>query len=199
MTERIILASASEIRQSLLRNAGVEFEQVTAQIDESSIRASLEAEHVRPRDIADTLADFKAQKVAMKKLDAFVIGSDQVLDFKGQVLSKPTSMDDARAQLRAMRGKEHRLFSAAVIYEKGKPVWRCVGETQMKMRDFSDSYLDSYLLRNWQSIRHSVGAYKLEEEGSRLFSSISGDYFVVLGLPLLELLSYLTMRGKLEA
>ena len=198
MTSRIILASGSEIRQTLLRNAGVEFETSIARIDEDAIRGSLEAENASPRDIADALAEFKAQKVAIKAPDALVIGCDQTLDFDGRTLSKPTSMDDAINQLQALRAKQHTLYSAVVIYENAKPIWRHVGKTNLEMRDFSDTYLEDYVSRNWESIRHSVGSYKLEEEGVRLFSRISGDYFVVLGLPLLEVLSYLSQRGHLE-
>lgn len=198
MTDRIILASGSKTRQELLRNAGVKFEIAVAKIDEDAIRKSLEADSASPRDIADALAEFKARKVVLKEPDAFVIGCDQILDFEGQVLSKPKSMEDAVDQLRALRGKQHTLYSAAVIYENARPVWRHVGQAQLEMHNFSDTYLDSYVTRNWHSIRYSVGAYKLEEEGSRLFSRIRGDYFVVLGLPLLEMLTYLSKRGVLE-
>lgn len=198
MTDRIILASGSETRQALLRNAGVKFETSIARIDEQSIRAALEAENASPRDIADALAEFKAQKVAMKAPGALVIGCDQTLDLDGKVLSKPTSSGAAIEQLHGLRGKTHKLFSAVVIYENAKPIWRHVGRVDLEMRDLSDSYIENYVDRNWQSIRHSVGSYKLEEEGVRLFSRIGGDYFVVLGLPLLELLSYLSKRGILE-
>ena len=125
------------------------------------------------------------------------IGCDQVLEHGGALLSKPTDIADARAQLRALRGQTHKLLSAAVIYGAGKPLWRHVGTVRLRMHDLSDDYIDAYLDRNWNSIRHAVGCYKLEEEGARLFSRIDGDYFTVLGLPLLEVLSYLTLRGTL--
>jgi septum formation protein len=198
MSVRIILASKSEIRGALLRNAGVTFDVEAARIDEATIKASLVAEGAPPRDVADTLADLKARKISGRYRDALVIGCDQVLELDGMILSKPGTPDDAIAQLLQMRGKTHRLMSAAVIYEGGEPVWRHVGVVQMQMRDVSDAYLNDYVARNWDSIRHSVGAYKLEEEGARLIGRITGDYFHVLGLPLLELLGYLTTRGVLE-
>ncbi len=199
MTDQIILASGSDIRATLLRNAGVEFAVQVARVDEDTVRQSLLAADASPRDIADALAEMKAQRVAAKDPDALVIGCDQVLAQGRTLLSKPTSKEEALAQLRTMRGQSHQLLSAAVIYDDGAPVWRHVGIVRLHMRDASDDYLEGYVDRNWDSIRHSVGAYKLEEEGVRLFTRIEGDYFNVLGLPLLELLSYLTLRGTLPA
>ncbi|NIY71441.1 septum formation protein Maf [Marivivens donghaensis] len=199
MTDQIILASGSEIRKTLLRNANIPFESVLPRVDEEMIKMSLQAEEANPRDIADALAEAKARKVSQKNPGKLVIGCDQVLDFDGQVLSKPESPDDARAQLRAMRGKTHRLLSAAVIYKDAEPLWRHVGVVRLTMRDFSDAYLDDYVDRNWDSIRWSVGAYKIEEEGIRLMARTEGDYFTILGLPMVELVNYLIVRGVLDA
>jgi septum formation protein len=165
-------------------------------VDEESAKEALLAEGAPPRDIADALAAMKARRVAEKAVAAFVIGCDQVLDIEGRILSKPRTQEEARTQLDALNGRRHKLHSAVVVYEDGRPVWRHLGEVRLTMRTCSDGYLDAYVARNWESIRHAVGAYKLEEEGVRLFSRIEGDYFTVLGLPLVELLSYLTLRGR---
>ena len=199
MSEPIILASGSSIRAELLKNAGLTFDVVTARVDEDAVRASLQAEEASPRDIADTLAEMKAQRVAAKHPEALVIGCDQVLALGQDIFNKPANPQEALSQLKSLRGQKHQLLSAAVIYGEGKPLWRHVGTVRLHMRDASDEYLADYVDRNWDSIRYAVGAYKLEEEGVRLFTRIEGDYFNVLGLPLLELLSYLTLRGTLPS
>jgi septum formation protein len=197
MTRPLILASTSAIRQTMLRSAGVEFEARPAKIDEETIKASLLAEGAKPREIADALAEGKARKIAMKEPGALVLGCDQVLDLKGKLFSKPRSIEEASAQLAELSGQTHKLLSAAVLYEEGKPVWRHIGEARLTMRSLSPEYQADYLARNWESIRSSVGCYKLEEEGVRLFARVEGSNFTVLGLPLVEFLSYLTLRGDL--
>ncbi|MFT5160139.1 MAG: septum formation protein [Paracoccaceae bacterium] len=198
MTDQIILASTSEIRRSLLRNAGVEFTTIAARIDEQSITASLLAENASPRDIADHLAEMKALRISQKFPDALVIGSDQVLEHDGKVLDKPSDLTAAHQQLRQLRRSKHTLLSAAVVVRGGKPLWRHVGQTRLWMRDFSDEYLQSYLERQGNDVLSSVGSYKLESEGIRLFAKIEGDYFNVLGIPLLELLNYLATSGVIQ-
>jgi septum formation protein len=197
MTVPIILASGSSIRSQMLSQAAVPHDVQFARVDEEMIKASLISEGAPPRDIADALAEMKASKISDKNAGALVIGCDQVLEHDGKLLSKPETPDQALAQLKAMRGDRHTLLSAAVIYEDGKPLWRQIGVVRLRMRDASDAYLTDYVARNWDSIRHAVGAYKIEEEGVRLFSRIEGDYFNVLGMPLLEILNYLTLRGDI--
>ena len=195
MNRPLILASASKIRLDLLVAAGLTVTAQPARIDEDAIRTGLQAENAAPRDIADALAELKARKLADKHPTELVLGCDQILAFQSRVYAKPDSRDDARHQLQTLRGQTHQLISAIVLYDQAKPVWRHISKASLTMRPVSDGYLDDYLTRNWQSVQHSVGAYKLEEEGSRLFSAIDGDYFSILGLPLVPLLGYLGQRG----
>jgi septum formation protein len=197
MPQALILASGSAIRSRLLSNARVDHRVEVPRIDEQMVKDALIAEGAPPRDVADTLAEMKARKVSEKNPAALVLGCDQVLEHKGNLLSKPENPSHAAEQLRGLSGSQHSLLSAAVICEDGKPIWRHVGQVRLRMRDLSDAYIDDYVSRNWDSIRHSVGCYKLEEEGARLFSNIQGDYFHVLGMPFLETLNYLTLRGDI--
>ena len=190
----IILASTSAIRMQVLRSAGVPFEAVPAGVDETTIKDALVAEGVGPRDIADALAEAKAVKVSRRR-QGLVIGADQTLDFQGALFDKADTVDDARARLRQMRGHSHKLHCGMVIARDGVPIWREVVTTTLRMRPFSDDFLEGYLQRNCQDILSSVGCYQLEGEGVQLFDRIEGDYFAILGLSLIPLLDLLRRHG----
>ncbi len=194
MPQPLILASQSAARCEMLQNAGLSLECHSARIDESTIKASLLGQNVPPRNMADALADMKARQVAVKHPDRMVLGADQILVHKGKIFDKPTSLEVAKSQLLTLRGQSHLLFSAAVIYDQAMPVWRHIGRAELTMRDFSSAFLDSYLRQMGDDLFTTVGGYKLESLGSQLFLSVKGDYFSVLGLPLLEVLGFL--RGK---
>lgn len=193
----LILASASEARARMLTLAGLEFDTIAARVDEAAIRSSLEAEGAGARDIADALAEAKALKLSSRYPSALVIGADQTLEFEGEVMGKPSSADALRAQLVRFKGRRHSLFSAAVVAEGGRPLWRHVQEARMHVRSMSDSWLDAYIARNWDAVRGSVGGYLIEAEGVRLFDRVDGDTFAIMGLPLVPLLSWLSIRGSI--
>ena len=193
----LILASGSAIRAKMLRDAGVDFSVDIPRVDEETILRSLESEGAKPSDISDTLAEYKARRIADKNPSSIVIAADQILALNGQIYSKPKDMAQAREHLQALKGQGHQLLSAVVVYEDAKPVWRHVGRAQLAMRDFSDAFLDDYLAKTGPDILHCVGCYKLESDGVNLFSRVQGDHFTILGLPLLELLAFLRTRGAL--
>jgi septum formation protein len=199
MSAPLILASASATRVAMLRRAGLGVETVPARIDEPAVRAALEAEGAAPRDVADALAEAKARRVSQRHPEALVLGCDQILEHRGEILAKPATPDELRAQLVRLRGDRHRLHSAAVLCRDGVPVWRHVGEARLTMRAFSDSYLETYLGRNWPAVAESVGGYMVEEEGVRLFAQIEGSHFTIQGLPLMELLAHLALTGEIES
>lgn len=192
----LVLASSSQTRQTLLRNAAIPFEAVPARVDEQAVKDALLAEGHGPRNVADALAELKALRV---RRPGFVLGCDQVLAHDGNLVGKPRDRDAAIAQLSAMRGGVHKLHSAAVIVEDAQPIWRHVADVTMRMRPVSDAYIAGYVDRNWEDIRHSAGGYTLEGEGARLFHQVNGDFFSVLGLPLLPLIDFLITRGVIDA
>ncbi|MBW6505482.1 MAG: Maf family protein [Rhodobacteraceae bacterium] len=196
MPSRLILASGSTIRAQLLRGAGLAVEVTPPLLDEAAFRASLGAASAPPRDLADTLAELKALKISNRHPDALVIGADQVLDLGGTVFGKPETPDDAIAQLTALSGRTHRLLSAIVVCQGGAPLWRHVGQVRLTMHSLPAEEIARYVAAHWNSIRHAAGCYKLEEHGARFFSAIEGDYFTVLGLPLIEFLTWLRARGE---
>ena len=191
----LILASGSGVRKRLLKNAGLDFTVEVAAVDEATVKESMQAEAASARDIADTLAELKAQRVSMRHPEALVIGADQILGLGREMFDKPVGMEGARHHLQRLRGQEHRLVTAACIVRGGQPIWRHVEIPRLTMRNFSDEFLEDYLTRSGEKILGSVGAYLLEDRGAQLFSKVDGDYFSILGLPLLQLLDFLRGHG----
>jgi septum formation protein len=194
----LILASGSAARAAMLRAAGVEIEVIPGRVDEEAIKAGMLAEGAPPRDIADKLAEMKAQRTGARNPGRLTLGADQVLVHEGALLSKAETADDARSKLTALRGSRHELLSAAVIVEGDRPVWRHIGRATLTMRPFSDTFLEQYIADAGDALTSSVGCYHLEGLGAQLFSQVQGDYFTVLGLPLLEVLGFLRARGYLK-
>jgi septum formation protein len=194
----LVLASGSESRQRMLGAAGIAFEALPVRIDEAAIRASLEAEGASGRDVADALGEFKARKAQDRRPEAVVLGSDQVLVHRNAIMGKPKDRAEAARQLSTLAGGQHQLLSSAVIYHEGRPIWRTVGQARLTMHALSDAEIATYLDRVWPDVASSVGAYHAEALGARLFSRIEGDWFTVLGLPLLEVCSFLRLRGWLD-
>lgn len=194
----IILASGSETRSRMLRNAGLSFQVIPGRIDEEAVRLSHQAEGGPARDLADLLAEMKALKVSDRHHEALVIGADQVLECEGRIFAKAENRAEATEHLAFLSGREHRLLTAAVVCQAGRPLWRHVGVARMAMHPLGPAFIADYLDRNWDSVRHSVGCYHVEAEGVRLFSRIDGDFFHILGLPLIELLTWLHNRGDIS-
>ena len=193
---QLILASASTARASLLRNAGLDVGIHPADIDESAIKAKMIADGADAARIALALAREKSISVSLDR-DAVVIGADQVLVHDGTLFDKPRSMDEAAVHLRKLRGSTHQLISAVAVSRNGLPIWSTTAVAGLSMRNFSDGFLDEYLDRFGDLALTSVGAYHLEGLGAQLFDRIDGDYFTILGLPLLELLAFLRSQDIL--
>jgi len=194
----IILASASKARIGLLKDAGLDFTARAAPVDERAIEAPLLKAGAGGAAIAAALADAKALAVSSAVPNALVIGADQVLDFQGEHWTKPASIAEALAQLRRLAGATHRLISAVALARGGTIVWRYAEEARLTMRALTDAEIDAYLARVGDAALSSVGAYQLEGLGIQLFATIAGDYFAILGLPLLPLLAALRHEGALS-
>ncbi len=193
--ERLILASKSAARRAMLENAGVTFAVQAADVDEETVKAAHDPSD--PAGLAVELARVKALAVSRHDPDAWVLGADQTLSFADGLVSKAPSLAAARARLAEMRGRTHRLHSGAALAHKGQVVWSGVDTATMRMRDFSDAFLDAYLAGEGEVLLGSVGAYRLEGPGAQLFEAVEGDYFTVLGMPLWPVLIELRRAGVL--
>jgi nucleoside triphosphate pyrophosphatase len=194
----LVLASGSSIRAELLKNAGLSIEIDPADVDERAVEAPLLKADFLPEDIASILAEAKANDVSGRRHGDLVIGADQILAFEGERRTKPDDMEAARRQLLAFSGKTHELLSAVVISRDGEAIWRHVSTARLTMRKLTPAFIGHYLADAGDVVLSSVGAYQLENIGVQLFEKIEGDYFTVLGLPLLPLLGQLRSLGEIE-
>ncbi len=196
----LILASTSATRKQMLENAGLVFDAMAPMVDEEALKAGFLAEGADARSLSDALAEAKAIKLSARNPTALVIGADQVLSLDDNILlDKAPTPEAAREQLRLLSGKSHKLFSAVVVAAAGIPVWRHVGVARMVVRPLSDEFIARYVDQQWDDIRYSVGCYQLEGLGAQLFAKIDGDFFDILGMPLLPLLAFLRERQVLPS
>lgn len=195
---KLILASTSPFRRMLLDNAGLDFEAIPADIDERGIEAQLRAKGAKPEEVATMLAEAKALAVSMKVPDAMVIGSDQTLSLGQVVFHKPRDIAEAKRHLKLFSGNTHQLNSGVALARAGEIVWSDVSSAKMKVRALSDDFIDRYLENTGKTVLDSVGAYQLEKSGIQLFEAIDGDYFTIVGLPLLPLLAALRNLGAID-
>ena len=194
----VVLASASTVRAEILRRAGVSCGLDATAVDEEEIKRAMAAEGAPAAQAAETLAELKAQRVSRRHPGALVIGADQILECAGVWFDKPVDADQARAHLLALRGRSHELASCVCVVQDKQRLWHHLGRATLTMRPFTDEFLDDYLAAAGTSVLDCVGAYRLEGRGAQLFSRIEGDYFAILGLPLLPLLDFLRGHGVVK-
>lgn len=197
---KLILASSSSARRAMLEASGVSFDAEAADVDENEIRAAMTVDNdcVEAADIAMTLAQAKAAAVSKRRPAALVIGSDQVLSLGRRMFSKAETLAEAREILDILRGRTHELTSAVALARDGAIVWSAVESASLTMRRFSDAYLDAYLGKVGDRALRSAGCYELEGIAVQLFERVEGDYFTILGMPLLPLLAELREQGVAE-
>src|ERR1700688_3100148 len=194
---QIVLASTSSSRRTMLEAVGVPFSIVAPNVDEDLLKDRLTASGANGSRIADALAEAKALAVSERHPAALVIGADQILMSGGRIFSKASDKIEARKTLLALRGRDHELICAAVMARAGHAIWRRVETATMRMREFSDEFLDEYLTVEIPDVLGSVGCYRIEGRGAQLFSELSGDHFCIRGLPLIALLAALREEGAL--
>jgi len=194
-TPRLILASASPSRAAVLRQAGLPALSEPAQVDETEVKAALQAEGAGAREVAETLAELKAQKVSRRRPGAFIIGADQMLECEGVWFDKPADLAEAAEHLRSLSAKTHSLISAVCVVHDGARLWHHTDEARLTMRPLSEDFITAYLAAVGPAALTSVGAYQLEGVGAQLFARVEGDFFTILGVPLLPLMDFLRGHG----
>ncbi len=197
MAQSLVLASGSKVRARLLQDAGLTFSIEPSDVDEDVIKQALKSKSASPEEIAGALAEAKS-KASTQSKDRLVIGADQILVQGSEMFDKAKTISEAREKLKHLRGKTHHLVSAACVTKDGQVIWSTTNSVFLTMRAFSDEYLEAYLSRNQEAALTSVGAYQLEGEGVQLFDTIEGDYFTILGLPLLEILEVLRKNALIS-
>jgi septum formation protein len=191
----LILASTSESRRRLLGDAGLSFDIEAPRVDEEEVKRSLAVQRAPPQQVAEALAALKACRVSSRHPSSLVIGGDSTLACNGKLFDKPPTVAAARTQLLALRGQTHDLISSVVVAKGGARIWHHTEKARLTMKNFDEAFLDTYLAQAGESVTTSVGAYRLESIGAHLFSRVDGDYFTILGLPLLPVLSFLAGHG----
>ncbi|MAR79369.1 MAG: septum formation protein Maf [Rhodospirillaceae bacterium] len=191
MNKKIILASGSKIRQKILSSAGITFLTDPANIDEDTIKVSLEKNKNSPEEIAQTLSDFKGLNRINIWPNDLIISCDQILSFNGEIFSKPKNKEIAMNQIKKLRGSNHLLITASTIIENSEIIWRDVSKAEMFMRELSDNQVFNYIEKIGIQCTKSVGGYMIENEGIKLFNKINGDYFTILGIPLTKIINFL--------
>jgi septum formation protein len=194
----LVLASLSAARRAMLLAAGVSFEAVAAGVDEETAKEALRARGLTARDLADALAELKAVRISQRRTGDLVLGCDQTLALEdGTMLDKPG--DALGDQLRLLSGRTHSLYSAVVAAENGVPIWRVVDQVKLTMRPLSQAFIDQYVEAENSAVAQCVGGYRIEGLGAQLFNRIEGSHFTILGLPLLQLLDWLRIRGVMTS
>ena len=192
---KTILASSSQSRRGILKEAGLNILSKAPNVDEDALKKTFKGS---PKGLAIMLAEEKALSVSREHKDTLVIGADQVLSFAGKAYGKPKSLNQAKESLRKFKGKTHKLESATAIALNGKIIWRHQDSPALKMRDFSDKFLNLYIKKAGKKTLLSAGGYSIEKEGAQLFSKIEGDFFTIIGLPLIPLLKKLRILNSAE-
>lgn len=193
-SQALVLASGSRTRAQMLANAGLSFKIAAAAIDETAVKLSMQQEGARVEDVAEALAELKARRVSQQYPGAYVIGSDQMLAMKNRWFDKPEDLDQVRTHLETLSGQPHELIASVVVVKDGQRLWHHTDHARLRVRKLSRQFIENYCLEVGQDVLSSVGAYQLEGKGSQIFSKIEGDYFTILGMPLLPLLDFLRIH-----